>query len=203
MAGRDSVRIELPKLLVVEEADEANFFRAALENHLRLNDIQILAIGGKTKLSQNLAALALDPNLRTVTGLAIVRDADSDARAAFESVSNALAANALPRPIAHAAFVPGPPRVGVFVMPNGTDPGMLESLCLNSVAGTAEYRCVAAYFDCLQPVAASNNPHKAWAHAWLASRPEPDKRVGEAALKGYWPFGDPVFESLWAFVRGI
>jgi hypothetical protein len=43
------------------------------------------------------------------------------------------------------------------------------------------------YFQCLQAhQIAPKSLHKARAHAWLASRPEPDRRVGEAAQAGYY-----------------
>ena len=45
--------------------------------------------------------------------------------------------------------------------------------------------------------------HKARAHAWLASRVEPDKRVGEAAQAGYWPWGADAFLDLWSFVGSL
>ncbi len=48
-----------------------------------------------------------------------------------------------------------------------------------------------------------NNLDKARAHAWLASRPECDKRVGEAAQAGYRPWGSDAFRALWAFVGSI
>ena len=44
---------------------------------------------------------------------------------------------------------------------------------------------------------------KAEVHAFLASREEPDKRLGEAAEAGYWPLGDPAFGHLKNFVLNL
>ena len=131
-----SIKIEKPKLLIVEGRDEAEFFAAAMRDHLAITDIQPMPIGGKTKLRQNLSALVRDTQFSAVRSLAIVRDADSpldDARTAvstiteaaktFESVRDSLRHVALNCPDAHGRFVDGPPRVGVFIMPDGSDDG--------------------------------------------------------------------------------
>src|SRR5262249_43898583 len=76
MAGPGKVQVQQAKLLIVEGIDEVGFFEAALPNHPPLSEIQVLPIGGKTKLSQNLAALKNDAAFPSVRCLAIVRDAD-------------------------------------------------------------------------------------------------------------------------------
>lgn len=206
-----SVAIQRQKLLIVEGKDEQNFFEAALASHLGIADIQVMGMGGKTKLRAFLRTLVGDVAFPNVTCLGIVRDADvtqpqgavSAADSAFQSVCSSMAAAQLSVPVAHAAFHTGPPRVGVFIMPNGTDDGMLETLCMEAVTAGPEYHCVTEYFACLANHQVAANLDKARAHAWLASRPAPDLRVGEAALKGYWPFGDSAFTSLWDFVSAM
>ncbi len=202
------------KLLIVEGKDEENFFTAALTNYLNIGDIQVLPIGGKTLLTGSLSALKNDPAFSAVQAVAIIRDADSTpagssttaAQSAFLSVSSSLsAANVqLPLPHSHGQFAAGPPKVGIYIMPDGVSDGMLESLCVSSVAGQPEFSCVTDLFQCVQRyVAIPNNIHKAKAHAWLSTRAEPDKRVGEAALAGYWPFADPVYQNLWLFLKQL
>jgi hypothetical protein len=89
-------------------------------------------------------------------------------------------------------------------MPDGTSDGILETLCISSVSGEIEFACLTQFFACCQRHGVvPNNMHKAHAHAWLACRPEPDKRVGEAALAGYWPFSNSAFDHLWTFIRAI
>ena len=81
---------------------------------------------------------------------------------------------------------------------------MLETLCLPSVATLPEFPCVEAYLQCLQGHGAvPNNLHKARAHAWLASRLEPDKRVGEAAQAGLLALGFHAFQDLWTFIGSL
>ena len=206
-----SHQIQEPNLLIVEGRDEQFFFEAALRDHLGLADIQVMPIGGKTLVTRNLTGLIADPAFATVASLAVIRDADtttpgshtSSAAQAFQSVCSSLSHVGLVCPAAHGQFAAGPPHVGVFIIPNGIDDGMLETLCLQSVATHPEFPCVDSYFQCLQGhKIAPNNLHKA-AHAWLASRPEPDKRVGEAAQAGYWPWDADAFADLWSFIRTL
>ncbi len=83
-------KIEKAKLLLVEGKDEDLFFTSALEKHLGIGSIQVLPLAGKEQLSRNLAALKRDPKFVEVTSLAVIRDADTAADAAFQSVCGAL-----------------------------------------------------------------------------------------------------------------
>src|SRR3954466_13523516 len=117
-----------------------------------------MPIGGKTLLQRNLAGLILDPDFAAVVSLGVVRDADQTmpgqvtpaADQAYQSVCGSLRHVKLPCPAAHGQFADGPPRVGVFVVPDGIDDGMLETLCLRSASTSAGFPCVDAYFQCLQ-----------------------------------------------------
>jgi hypothetical protein len=215
MAIGPRIQIAKPKLLIVEGKDEEGFFSAAMSQHLSITDIQVLPIGGKQNLYGNLKALMLDPAFPAVTCVGVVRDADSTAPGAastvtghaatttFTAIAGTLSSLGLPQPASHAAFTAGLPSVGVFVMPDGTNDGMLETLCINSCGAQNGFACVGGYFNCLAAagVALPTNMHKAQAQAWLASRPEPGKRLGEAAQAGYWAWGSPAFSQLWAFIR--
>ncbi|MGC9259619.1 MAG: DUF3226 domain-containing protein [Phycisphaerae bacterium] len=207
MAARLSgakVKITQTKLLLVEGKDEELFFSAALEKHTHVDDIQVLPIAGKTRLRENLASLKRDANFPGVTSLAVIRDADDSFASAFQSVRDSLMHHKLPVPREHGQFTTGVLRVGVFIMPDGKNNGMLETLCMRSVKGRAQTACVESYLDCLKQNGAYPAPvDKARAHAWLAGQDDPEKRVGEAAQAGYWPFADSAFDNLWNFIRAM
>jgi hypothetical protein len=82
---------------------------------------------------------------------------------------------------------------------------MLEELCLDSAQPDGALPCMDAYFQCVQRQAGrqTNNLAKASVHAWLASQIEPDKRLGEAAKSGYWPWNSPAFDSLKQFLTNL
>jgi hypothetical protein len=201
-----SPTIQQPKLILCEGKDEENFFTALLA-HLGRSDVQVLQVQGKHGFSPRITLLVQDPNFRTVTDVLVVRDADCVADGAgfsqtWRSVTQVLRQNNLPVPTAHAQFVPGPPRVAVFVMPDGASDGMLETLCWRAVQGDPAVPCVVAYFDCLKNAGLAHIPHlprntdKAFMHAFLASRPEPDKRLGEAAQASYLDWTATAFVPL-------
>jgi hypothetical protein len=89
-------------------------------------------------------------------------------------------------------------------MPDGSQPGMLEDLCMASVADDAALPCVDRFLECLH--AAGRRPEpvaKARARAWLASLPKPDLGLGQAAAAGYWQWENPAFARLIEFLRKL
>ncbi len=194
------------KLLLGEGKDEVRFFNALLA-HLGISDIQVTDYGGKTRLKDYLEALAQTPGFGGLASLAITRDSDTDAAATFASVRDALANVALPVPSSHGQLAGTNPKVGVWILPDGNSPGMLEDLCMASVQTDLAVSCVDEYFQCVQNRAARQPNHaakaKARLHVWLASQIEPDKRLGEAAEKGYWPWNATVFQPLIQFLQAL
>jgi hypothetical protein len=190
------------RVLVVEGKDEELFF-GALISHLGLEGVEIRPIGGKTVTRPQLAALKSDPGFAQVTCLAIVRDADTDPGAAFQSVCDALRAAGLPVPERTLVRAGRDPQVAVMIVPDEDTPGALEDLCLAAVAGDPAMTCVEQYLQCLekQGIPLSHHEAKGKIHAFLASRPEPDRRLGEAAQKGYWPWDDRAFERARTFLQ--
>lgn len=217
---KPALKIKQPKQLIVEGQDEEGLFNALLK-HLALEDVQVQPVGGKSKIKQNLAALVLDPSFPSVKALAVVRDADfpevagranNAARAgvaasvAFRSVCDALAANDLAVPPKHGVFAPGPPRTAVFILPDGESDGMLEDLCLTAFTSDPAHLCMDRYFTCLTAAGIAHEPNriaKARMHALLASRREPEPRLGMAAQKGYLDFSAPAFGPLINLLRAL
>jgi len=198
--------VELTKsnILIVEGREEEQFFGAFVK-HLGLHSIQIMPIGGKEQLRRNLKALAQSPGFAQVASLGIVRDADADPSAAFQSVRDALRSVNLPAPDRPLIPTGRRPQVTVMIVPVGDTPGMLEDLCLGSVQSDPALPCVEQYFQCLQQrgLPMPHNMPKARIQVFLASRPEAGKRPGEAAQAGYWPWNDTIFEPVERFLLQI
>jgi len=100
--------------------------------------------------------------------------------------------------------------VGVFVMPDGVANGALEDLCLQAVAdatGEGELACIQDFLDCVASrgsVAWSPpNRVKAQLNAWLASRPDPTRRLGQAVAAGVLQPASPAFAPLRAFLTSL
>lgn len=181
-----AVKIEKPNVLVVEGREEELFFGALIQ-HLGLQSIQTMPIGGKEQLLRNLKALVASPGFSEVITLGVVRDVNADPGAAFQSVYNALQAVNLPalgRPL---VLVGRRPRVSVMILPEEGTPGMLEDLCLSAVVQDPAMLCVEQYFECLkqEELSLPDNISKAKVQVFLASRHKAGLRLGEAAQAGY------------------
>lgn len=193
--------ISEPSVLVVEGDEDKVFFEAFIRR-LNLRSIQVMGIGGKSLIRPHLRTLKIAPGHDQLSSLGIIRDADTDPQAAFRSVCDALKYAGFSAPKSPEKFIGTKPRIGVMILPGKDRGGMLESICLESVRKDPAMQCVEQYFNCLKDnhVPNTKNIFKAKTHAFLASRKEPDKRLGEAALAGYWPFDSPAFDEVKKFV---
>jgi hypothetical protein len=198
-------RITHSKLLLGEGEEESRFFGALLK-HIDLTGIQVAQTGGKgERMHRFLKTLPSLPGFSLLSSLGVARDADHDTAAAFQSVCDGLRSADLDAPSGPGIWTSGPLRIGVFILPDCTSEGMLETLCLKSVANDQAMRCVEGYFECVQREAdrMPGNMWKARTHAWLSSQVIPDKRLGEAAEAGYWPFDAPAFIELRGFLQQL
>jgi hypothetical protein len=196
-------------VLVVEGPKDDEWFFKALARHLGLLEaIQIIPIYGKTNLRDRLKAIhsaSRQDEATEIISLGVVRDADENPAAAFQSVRDALRDAGFPVP-EHALTPAGEhPRVTVLILPNEQTPGMVEDFCLKAVENDNARICVEQYFQCLQQQGLSlpRNMSKARVQAFLASKPEPGKRLGEAAEAGYWPWDDQAFDEAKIFLEQI
>ena len=194
------------RVLLVEGTDEINLIGAMLSSW-DIGRVQVIEVGGKDKTKTNLEIVISDARAMGIelSAIGVLRDADAFPNRALQSVTDALRSLNLPAPNAHGAFIQGLPSVGVFILPDGTSPGAVEDLCWKAVKNTSAGKCSTVYLECLEESRAleSKNPAKTLVHSYLAAQEEPSARVGEGALKGYWPFDHPAFDPLREFVRQL
>jgi hypothetical protein len=165
--------ITRPKLLLVEGDDEVYFFQAMI-SQLGIDDVDIRPVKGKTKFSKRLGAWIKGPGHEILTSLGLVMDADNDPDGAFRSLCGALENVGLPVPSAPLQPVTDHSlRVSVMILPNSKEAGMLEDLCLASVADDPAMDCVDDYIHCLENKIDEEefprNPAKARVRAFLAA----------------------------------
>jgi hypothetical protein len=221
-----NISIVKPKLLLGEGKDEVIFFEGLLK-FLGIVDVQVLDYSGRYNIVAGLSAIVKLPGFDSLQSLGITRDADyfdnlgnsllpkdgtiGEAQAAFDSVCNALRVSAphLPLPVRllAKATAASKPTVSIYILPDCSQPGMLEDLCLRSVRETPVNQCIDDYFTCVAQQTGHAHPDhklsKARIHAWLATQIEPDLRLGEAASKGYWDFTHPTFDNLKQFLQAL
>lgn len=185
--------------LLVEGADD-KIFLIALLDHLGIDDIQIHEIGSR-QFGPPLKALVNAPHFETVTSVGVIRDGDANPGGALQSAQTAFTNAGLPQPAAQGAVSSTKPRVGVMILPDGTNPGMLEDLCLDSVQADPVIPCVDDFFQC---VGETPRPHqKARVAAFLASRPGLPLQLGRAAQHGVWPWASAEFDDLKTFLTDL
>jgi hypothetical protein len=196
-------QIDKAKQLLVEGRSAEAFFNALLSNRA-ISDIQVQNFGGNNELPGFLRALRLGPGfVRQVVSLGIIRDAETNAEAAFQSVCGALQWAHLAVPEQVMSPVGMSPRVSVLILPDATTPGMLETVCLQAVADDPVMECLNQYFSCMEQClnVMPNNIPKARIQAFLASRHRPGLLPGEAASAGYWPWHSTAFDNIKRFLQ--
>src|SRR5581483_5776638 len=185
--------------------DTEKFIEVFLRD-LKLDNIQLQNYGGNHEMRIFLAALRNAPEFKErVQSLGIIRDAEADATAAFQSVCDVLEHVNLDRPVRPEQFVGNQPRVGIFLFPDGSRAGMLETLCLEAIGNDPVIECVIEYFDCVKRKvgALPNNLEKARLRTFLASRPRPHLQLARAIDAGYIPCNSSCFDGIKNFLRSL
>jgi hypothetical protein len=192
--------ITKPKTLAVEGDDDRRFFDKFISS-LNIVDIQIIKMMGKQPLSEKVKGITKISGWSQVVSFGLVIDADSNYASALASIQYSLR-------VSHLAVPQGPllsagrkRKVTFFVVPGVNRNGALEDLCLSSVRTHSAMTCVNAYFHCLERGGIRcRKISKAKVHAFLASRHEPDLKLGEATEAGYWPIASQVFDDIRRFL---
>jgi hypothetical protein len=211
----EPIKITERKLLLVEGQDEERFFFSLLK-FMEIRDVQVIGAGGKDKMRGDFEVIVRAEGFESLESYAIARDADRDARSALASVRGLLTKHRQPVPDASGAFAESSKcKVGIYILPDGTSAGMLEDLCLRMVRDHRVMPCVDQYLNCLSATLSARteqgspsdgehlfpkNEAKAKMLAFLAAMPEPVRHLGEAAQKGFLPFGHKCLEPLRTFL---
>ena len=196
--------IESEIQILVEGNDQRNFFEAFID-HLSLANIQIHNFGGVGQLRDFLEGLVDATGFQAVKSVGIVRDAETSAQGAFQSVQDSLENVGLSVPSRPEDRAGDSPAVTVLILPDNSRPGMLETLLNETFADTPEETCINAFFDCVEaiPTVSITNPDKARAYAYLTTKPEPHHSVGVAAKQSYWNLNHHVFDRVRQFLKAL
>jgi hypothetical protein len=204
----NKIEISSNKLLAVEGKDECNFFKAMLKQQ-NINNVQIVDIGGKDKFKTEFPLLHNTPGFSEVHSLGFVRDAEQkQAGSAFSSICDILEKYKLPVPKAiNTINDENNMKIGVFIMPNNIDEGMLEDLCIESIKAKPIFKCVDEYITCclshLSESEKNINRSKAKIQAYLACKKPIVNTLGLAARNGYWDFTEDCFSEIKQFIHNL
>jgi hypothetical protein len=198
--------IKAAKHLLVEGRDCREFLLSLVRPMgMTESTLQIWDYGGNSELKAALGAFVRAPGFDRVDSLGVVRDAETNSAGALQSVRSALRSVGLPVPAKAGEVAYGHPSTSIFIFPDGDALGMLETLCLQAVAGSRNMICVDEFLQCLNSKGiAIANPDKAKLHAYLSSCQEPGLLVGQAAARGYLFTDDSVvYADLRSFITAL
>ena len=219
----DPKEITKEKLLLVEGADEVNFFNA-LFRHVNQADIQVASVGGRDNFKNEIPMFVKARGFGRLTKWAVIRDAEeSEAINAFKSARNILEkalkelneSKSLDQKIKY--LLPGSPGefssgslpIGIFILPDNSQPGMLEDLCLKTVEDHPAMKCVNDFYGCCKKLKKPpENEAKSKAEAFLAAMPKAMRKtsedgVGIGAQKKYWNFDSEHLNPLKFFLSHL
>ncbi|WP_414647175.1 DUF3226 domain-containing protein [Chthonomonas sp.] len=195
--------ITKPSLILVEGKDDQRFFEEACKQFHLVADVW--GVGGKDGFK---SVLKSTTGVRQLQNLLLVRDGDSDPRAAFQSLQDCLRNINLPYPQQPFRWhSQGSPRTAIAILPGPDSSGRLqqgtiEHLYLQVLANTDLLRCVDNFVSCCQGVDGTiEATSKMRVHAYLATKFE-GLRLGEAVAKEFdWqhPVLSPLIDLLRQF----
>jgi len=200
---KDTGVIRFNKVIAVEGQDEVYFFDALLRN-IKITDVEVREVGGKDQFRNKLPALVRMRGFPNVEVLAVIRDANGHANKAFGNIKGLLGKQGLKPPNQMGKFSDSKPKVGIFIMPNNSDPGMLEDLCLKTVENHVAMRCIKIFSDCTSELEnPPKNEAKAKVQVFLAAMPKIANCVGIGAQKGYWDLNSDDLSDLKSFIGNL
>ncbi len=204
MATEPPKTIDTPKAIIAEGVDAHRFLIWACQAYGVL-DICVYDFGGVTDLRSYLKLFRETPGFDQLDALVVARDAEKNGARAFDSVVNSLRATGFAAPDGPFRFARGAPRTAVMVFPGFLQGarrqaklagGMLEDLCLATVADDPLMNCVGDYVDCICKTGEPpGNEKKTRLHAFLAGKAGyAGLKLGQAAQAGAWDWQHPALK---------
>ncbi len=212
---KENLKIETSKLLLVEGNDEYWFFIQLLQflgfNRNVPYDLQVMDIAGGTKFKNSLSLLVKFPDFDKLKTVGFIRDAEkNNALSAYQSISSMIEKSlpAFPLPEIGSVKTENGFSTGIFIMPNNKNAGMLEDLCMESLASEPLYKDVEDYVSKAASFMSETNQkkyntHKAKVQTYLAGQTEIVSSIANAAKKNMWNFSNPVFADAVNFVKKL
>lgn len=195
------------KLLVVEGYSDLLFFAEVLEHLGMDSDVFIKEFNGAADLLVQLEVFLSPGRLAQHKSIGVIVDADSDANARSQAVAHVLH-KATNQVVTHGAWSTALPRIGYFIMPNGSSPGEVETLVweswANDAVNSSARQCIDSYLGCMSNLGhVATSPDKGKISTLLAVKNDDDPRLGPGARANVFSFARPEFASLLDFLRGL
>lgn len=181
------------KKLIIAEGRDAELFLVWAGRHFRPEiDFQVMNFGGITELTNFLKLLANDESYDNVETIVVARDAETDAKAAIESIQNSMKQAKIPVPEKPFEYTQDSSLKTAFMIFPGPDipSGRLEDLCLLTVESDPLLECVDDYLECAKAKGEQiPRIHKSKLHCFLAGKKDyAGLPIGLASREKAWNF---------------
>jgi len=206
---------EYAHILIVEGYSDLLFYAEALEWLKKPSGVFIKPLGGsgnfkrkKHKLMKSMLEALLSPELLgKKTAIGVVVDADTDAADTSQRLEAALT-TITGQPVTTGAWTPGPPRIGLLVVPGGGRQGEIETLVWeawsNDPANAGPRMCVDSFLACMESHGrTAHSPDKGRIGALLAVLSDEDPRLGPGARDNIFDRSRPELQPLLDFLRPL
>jgi hypothetical protein len=200
------------RVLIVEGYSDLAFYAEFLE-FLAKDKIFIHVLDGSGNIkakgkSDRAFKTFLSPAVLEKEVIAIILDADASAKSTFDSTQMHLERFTGQRIRAIGEWTEGTPRLGIFVVPNGTDEGEMETLIWKAWSSTPENQeaahCVTSFLACMETAGLkSKSPDKGRVGAILAILNDEDPRPGPGARSNHFDFTRPEYDALRTFLSAL
>jgi hypothetical protein len=201
MSKPETLKEGMSQLLV--EGVDAKYFCIWACKAYKLEHIQVQDFGGIKDLDNFLSLITVLPNYKKVPAILIVRDAETNAESAIQSIKNSLERNNFCVPEEPYSYCSGNPSIEFAILPGDIDSdgkyfsGALEDLCMLTITPDSILKHVDEFLKTVQKEEKLTHFHKSRLHSYLAVKNKfVGMKIGEAAKAGAWNWEHPAFSKL-------
>jgi hypothetical protein len=204
---------EAPKLetcdrvLIVEGYSDLLFYAELLEALGKHGGVFIKHFNGRPDLATKLETFLTPQLLTTKQALGVIVDADTNPQGTSVQLAQLLT-RLTGQTVAAGMWTAGKPRIGLFVTPDGTSAGEVETLAWRAwssdPANAQPRRCIDEFVACMSKAGfTARSSDKGVVSALLAIRNDDDPRLGPGARAKVFDFARPEFSPLKQFLSAL
>lgn len=196
-----------PGELVVEGYSDLLFYAEVLESVGQQDRVFIRELGGKSGLEKKLETLMTPSLLARKTGIGFVFDADDQPEGTRQSLERLLS-RLTGQTVQDGHWTPGPPKIGLLIVPGNNTTGEIETLVwqswISDSKNAEQRKCIEDFTACMQSRdVAAHSPHKGLLGALLAIRNDEDPRLGPGARARIFDLNANQLQPLRNFLAGF
>ena len=195
------------RVLIVEGYSDLLFYAELLEVVRKHGQVFIKHFNGRSDLATKLETFLTPQLLAAKEAFGVIVDANGNAQNTASELTNLLT-RLTGQPVAAGGWTNSKPRVGLFVTPDGSSNGEIETLVWRAWAADPANgdprRCIDDFVGCMTRAGlTAQSRDKGLVSALLAIRNDEDPRLGPGARAKVFDFNRPEFSQLKQFLSAV